>query len=211
MRVSRLVVEIPEADPLVIFVGLDDFPNPFVMPRGKLRFIQQVIAHLVVALMLRMLSPAVIAPIEVLLAELQGLPELIFGRHTVVSKGNHARNSILPCGRNVALKPRHEAVVILIPDDEFGNDPDGIESRVRSELQFALGRDHPLLKSQRLPLIDAVGAIASHEIAPAKPGMAVIPVPRALPAPLSLHAMFPPCRIFPDYPLTLPSTMPVTK
>ena len=102
---------------------------------------------------LRMLSATVIAPIIVLFTNIRHFPKLGLGGHAVVGKHDDAGNAVFRAKRNIAFKTFHKAVVLLLPDHVFQDQPNGVEARILYQLQFLLGGLEALLKAKLLPLI----------------------------------------------------------
>ena len=96
---------------------------------------------------------------------------------------------MLPRCLQIAVEALHEAVVLLVPDEELENDADAVEAGLRSERQLLVRGFEALLEALLLPLIDPVCAVAAHEVAAAQPVVLVVPGPGALPAPDFTHAM----------------------
>ena len=167
-------------------MGLDDFPHPLVMALRQLRLIQQMVAHSGELAVLALFPSAVIAPVVMLRAQRHGFG-VFLGLHTVIAQYHHAGNTMLPRGFQIAVKPLHEAVVLLIPYKKFQNDADGIKAGFRRQRQFLIGGFQPFLEAFLLPLVDAVGAIAAHEVAAAQPVMIVVPFPSPFLAPYFAH------------------------
>ena len=159
------------------------------MALRQLRLVQQVIAHARELAVLALPAAAVVAPVIGLRPQRHGLGVLL-GLHAVVAQHDHAGDAMLPRCLQIAVEALHEAVVLLVPDEELENDADAVEAGLRGQRQLLVRDFEALLKALLLPLVNAVRAVAAHEVAAAQPVVVVIPGPRALPAPDFTHAMF---------------------
>ena len=176
-RRARLVDQIPHDDARILRVFRHQLRRHFIELSGQLRIVQDSVAMAPrMRHVRRLLHAAVIAPIDLLRAERFRLVDF-FWNGAVVADRDHHVDTVLRARLDVAFKTLHEAVVLLLPHFELHDETDGIEADGGRQFQFAIRRLQTFLEAQLLPLIDAIRAVAPHEIAATQPRLRIIPFP----------------------------------
>ena len=96
------------------------------------------------------LSAAVVAPIVGLLTDGRALPALGLGGHAIIGQHDHGGNAVLIQQRQIPLEALHKAVMLFFPNNEFRNQPHGVEAGFLHELQLFLGGINELFSSTGL-------------------------------------------------------------
>ncbi len=179
--VARLVPQVPEEDAVVVAVFLQQLLAHPVELRVEVGVVERRVAHCAgEGPVLGQLAPAVIAPVAGLRAGFGQLPELLRTR-AVVAQDKDRSDLVLRADPERAVETRHEAVVVVHPHAEafLGEDEaHGVEPDRLGEGEFAVHLLETHLAAERLPLVHAVGGACGHVVAPADPGLGIVPLPR---------------------------------